>query len=765
MDEGFPMASRKPSLTRARHLELLQKWPAFAERFWYPIPGQPDLGCFGTGFNSWGVQTNQKYVGAVAALALDPAADEAAIGLSREHLLCRALAALRYDLATHISGTLRRTDDTQWGHTWISGLGLERMMHAVDHLDEHLTDEDRDALRRVLTSEAAWLYESYPVRGDRWNESHANVPESNYWNGAILLRAAMMYPDAAQRDAWTERGLEFLTSAISVPADAADETLLDGRPVRERHRGANFFPHYALDHHGYLNVGYMVICLSNMAMLHYAYTLRGLTPPAAVYHHGHDLWQVVRRMIFADGRLARIGGDSRQRYCYCQDYLLPVLVMAADLWSDPLAPHLEAGQLELIAAEQDHNGDGSFLSRRLGHIHAASPYYYTRLEADKAVCLSMAALWRRLRPEIPAARRSRSAAKLERELAGSWEEPEHGAMMHRSPTRLVSWSWRACEKPQGLCLPPDDGALAEWSECLAGRITALGEQRQSSADHSLHNLLRHMQSTFDGGFVTCGATTDGAEINLPEGYRAKDLVTHHVAFAALPDGHTALRLELAVNGPRRAYFRDARGLKLNVADDLWNGFSRTWHDARGSRPVTALLDGVERNEPLLSSWVNVDDRLGVVAVYGSDSLHLYRTGTRRGGYAGSIHYDEICTSMRRGPFDAAAGEVLLDNGAVVLASVDHAATAEYAEQRRAWRAGVNHGWARAMIAHGLDRRRYLLVANFAADNCGDQRLDVALPRGLAKQAVDLATGERLVVEDDTLIAVTRPGHARLLRLE
>ena len=35
--------------------------------------------------------------------------------------------------------------------------------------------------------------------------------------------------------------------------------LLDGKPVSEWFMGANFFPNYALDHHGYLNVGYMVI--------------------------------------------------------------------------------------------------------------------------------------------------------------------------------------------------------------------------------------------------------------------------------------------------------------------------------------------------------------------------------------------------------------------------------------------------------------------------------------------------------------------------
>src|SRR5690606_9322235 len=111
-----------------------------------------------------------------------------------------------------------------------------------------------------------------------------------------------------------------------VPADAEDATMLEGKEVRQRFRGANFFPNLALDHHHYLNVGYMVICLSNIAMLHYSFQRAGRPRPQTLYRRSADLWQVVQRMIFADGRLCRVGGDSRVRYCYCQDYLIPVLI-------------------------------------------------------------------------------------------------------------------------------------------------------------------------------------------------------------------------------------------------------------------------------------------------------------------------------------------------------------------------------------------------------------------------------------------------------
>jgi hypothetical protein len=325
----------------------LARWLPFSETYWYPIPGEPGLGCFGTGYDQWGVQTNQKYLAAMAVAATDPAFEPvegtmAKAGLPRERALERALATFRYSLATHKSGTLRRTDGSQWGRTWISALGIERMMHGVDRLGSVLTDEDRAGIDRVLASEAD-LQLSERIRTSKWNGRHENRPESNIWNGAICARAALRLPDHPHAGDWTERAHLYWINGISLERDADDETVVEGKTVRARHIGANFFPHFALDHHGYLNLGYSVICLSNVAMMHYACAGLGVEAPASLYHHARELWEMVRRFIAPDGRLLRIGGDTRLRYSYCQDYLLPVLVFAAGHWEDPHALDLACG--------------------------------------------------------------------------------------------------------------------------------------------------------------------------------------------------------------------------------------------------------------------------------------------------------------------------------------------------------------------------------------------------------------------------------------
>jgi len=265
-----------------RSLDMLAGWAKAAERHWYPLPGHPGLGCYGTGYNAWGVQTNQKYLAAMAVLA-----GHRGGGKDLE----RALAALRFSLQTHLTGRLACTDGTQWGHTWISALGIERMMHAVHLLGPHLTEADRDLLRAVLTSEADWLVQHYErngireVTGGLWESSGRNQPESNVWNGALLWRTAALYPDDPRAGRWRERAHLFLVNAISVPGDAEDGTVLAGMRVRDRFRGANFFPHYALDHRGFMNVGYTVICVAGAAMLHFDLRLAGLKAPETLHHH------------------------------------------------------------------------------------------------------------------------------------------------------------------------------------------------------------------------------------------------------------------------------------------------------------------------------------------------------------------------------------------------------------------------------------------------------------------------------------------------
>jgi hypothetical protein len=703
---------------KERVIGLLAGWARAVEPYW--TPGAGETGCYGPGYIHWGVQSNWNYAAALSTLA-----SYGGTGSEVDHWRGRALAALRFALATHLTGTRTGHDGRQWGHTWISMLGIERGMHGVPLLEEVLTPTDHAALRRVLTSEADWLLHD-ARRGDQtgifaglWNEEGRNVPESNIWSGALLWRAAQLYPDAPGAAAWADRAHDYFINGISVPADAKNETIVAGRPVRERFVGANFFPNYALDHHGYLNVGYMAICTSNAALLAFDMRSAGLPVPDSLTHHHADMWAVLRRMIFSNGRLARIGGDSRVRYSYCQEYLLPALLFAADTLGDPHALGLAEAQLALIEQETAASDDGTFYGCRMGAMRDSNPHYFTRLESDRAVVLAMLLNYLPLlRRETPRDCQDQPETSFEESVAGEWVEPVHGACMHRSPTRLASFAWRSRGLTTALCLPPGDPAAistAEWARNLAPVVRFLGDTDTDEGTH--RRLLDYTTDIFPGGFATCGSVMEGVDTLIDEGARCTDQAITHLAFAALPDDRTCVGLQLVIAAPDRiGYLGEVKGLHLNIANDLFNGFRRTLRETAGEHTLIAPPPRDEQ-VPIEGSWLNVDEVLGLALIYGADRLLIDRSRERRGGRYHSLHVEEVFTAplgydrMDSRPRPTQPGETLIDVGFAVLSSVTAAETATVTGGRLE----LGHELVRGVWVTGADGRRYAVIANFGAE--------------------------------------------------
>lgn len=689
-----------------RCLALLARWADHAERYWLDL-GQ-GRGCYGTGYDNWGVQTNQKYIGALAVLATH---DDAPMYAARERMRSRALAALRFSLDSHKTGPGACTDGRKWGHTWISALGIERMMHGVARLEPYFEDADRAALRRMLASEADWLAREHArgkhvgVSAGKWHRDGANAPESNIWNGALLWRAAVRDPGHPHAAEWREAAHRFLINGASVEADARDERVVAGKPVKDRYVGPNFFDNYALDHHGYLNVGYMAICVSNAAMLHFDLSLAGLERPATLDHHQADLWRVLRRMVFADGRLARIGGDSRVRYCYCQEYLLQSCCYAAAHLGDEDAMTLARGFLKIVEDEARYAGDGSFFGRRLAQMAANNPHYYPRLESDRACALSQFVAYAPL--AVAPAPQAGDAERFEASAAGAWCEPEHGAVLHRSPKRFASFAWRAYGLGQGMCQPPDDGHLADWQQNLGGEAFFLGAKGTGESNRKL--LEAHVHH-FDGGFAAWGAIAEGMDLDVAEGWRGTDAGVRRLAFFALPDGRSVVGLEHLRAGDWRPWLLRLQGMHALLPNDCFNGFRRELVCANGS----VVLDGPPEAEELRalgSRWACLDGKLGWLGLYGADELSIHRVPQRRGGKYGTLFVEHLGWPTRLGAQRCAPREVLLDAGWMVVASASAGEMRALAAANA--KAQVDAGDVRAARVQGADGKTYVLAANFS----------------------------------------------------
>lgn len=623
------------------------------------------LAYYGTGESAhWPVQSNFNIVGALGVLATSPHE----LSVSKEELRETALRLFRRNLATHKTGGMSASDGRCWGNTWIAVLGLERMTHGINALESYFSGSDRERFRNLRLNESDWLLTEYPVDAGMIGASGKNKPESNIWNGGFLLRTALDYPDAPNRDAYLEKACSFLLNGISHPLDAASETPFRGKPLREWHKGFNFTANYSLDHHNYMNVGYSVICLSNLAMLHFNFKERGQTPPAELYHHVKELWNVVRNFIFADGRLLRIGGDSRARYCYCQNYLLPVLLFVQDFFGEADSASKEAQWLGIVATERSRNADGSFFGERLANIRRGSYYYYTRLESDAFLSLSCGAYWRRkfglLQPE----------ENPPENPSAEWSDDFHRADLIRTGRTIRSAVRKGCEGPVVLCVPPDRSDLAEWGGNGFAQLTG----------HTVSPLfVSGVRRTLPGGFLNSGVTRWVETAPWGEGEGQYAIAESRSAVAALPDGCSLLVLE-RLHVLKECTLESLRGLGWKIPNDCFNGMARRYRGDGFSRELRG--NSGESVTDTNSRWLNADHVFSILLGYGAESLKIYSPAERSGElhYARnlkSLYMNEICTAVEQTDARRRPGEILADTGYAAVAGISADDTAELSLRR------------------------------------------------------------------------------------
>lgn len=667
-------------------IKLLQDWIAYSESDFWIYPGTEYI-CYGTGYNGWGVQTHQKAFGAIAVLAVE---------IGDKDLLDKAIRMLRFNLATHIEGTLMCADRSKWGHTWISVLGIERMMHGVYAIFPYLTSADKELLKKVLISEADWLLDSYPiVAGLKKN----NKPESNMWNGAFLYRVAQMYPNCKNAERYVEKAERFLFNALSIESDKDNEEFV----------GANFYNTYALNHHGYLNVGYMVITLSQIAMLYFTCIQNGYKVPKNLFRNMEGLWQLVKSCTMPDGRLMRIGGDTRVRYCYCQDYLVPVWLLFRNYLKDKDCDKFLRGWIDIVQIEVNANGDGSFLSDRCSRFKEDSPVYYTRLESDRANSLSMILMW------MQDVECTDTFAVLD-----TWHDEAHGAAFSNSDEAFISWSWSGGDDPMGLCIPKSDSTLAEWGSNMFPEVAGVAKLHKSEP-------TEHKERIFENGFTSIGKSELSEQIFLSESQNSEELGNQFLAFAALPDQKTAVVFQMfKLLENKRSYITKIRGVNIKVPNDIYNGRKRTYICQSGEQTHAFLEEKITE----VGNWVNVEQKVGVHLLYGRELLKICSPASREtwihefsysGIDSGNLYCDVICSECNMKHQIFWGDQVIIDNGFAVTVG-DAEATQKLCDDTKALNVSCDDNiFVRYASVIGQDGKQYLFVVNF-----GDVSASVAV---------------------------------------
>lgn len=497
---------------------------------------------------------------------------EAVAGRCREELRATALGLIRALCATHPVADPLQTSNVTWDrfsclrHDFVLGLAAWLLWDEVDAATRVL-------VARLLEHDAD-LWCGFPAPAQLYDDTQA---ESNAWSSSGMALAYCLLKHHPRREVWGERAKELMISAYATEADVSSERLVDGKPLSRWLTGPNAFEDHTVENHGIVHGDYLA-AISEQVRTAIVYRLAGEPIPEAVLFNAREVLQRLMFLGLPDGTHLHMQGSDyiarRLDSFYQACNIVPLIDSPAG--SAAFVRALDA--LEHMQRKGPHVPTSGWLGSafELGvHWGTVENYLMRRLLGPGATPL----------PD----------EELNAALAGVHVcEPARYAV-HRTETTLSSFSWHTttgASQVMGLTMALDRDVLVapvppgSYLGRLFPEDGACGQDQVISC-----RVTRH-----DDG---CGVV-----VQLE---RCGGRVLQQSAFICLPDG-TSVYLET-----RRAQsdlsILSATSGNIAVFDDLRGPYQLHDRVYRSASGVVTPDDTLH-----IADWVNVDDRLGLVAV-------------------------------------------------------------------------------------------------------------------------------------------------------
>lgn len=518
----------------------------------------------------------------------------------RRDLQTKATAALRYVVATHFTGSQKCTDGKQWGGLdrpghrawqssyWTSDLALGAWL-IWDQLDPGL----QKGVERVVAAQDDLLSRGNPPTNFRLDTK----AEENGWDVPCLVLGELMFPSNPHAALWHETALKYMMNTLSTAADLHDTNLVDGKPVNQWVLGANLYPDFTLENHGFFHPSY-VGCSSyflTQAEMYYAYA--GKPIPQAATHHLMDVWRMFRTIILPWGETADPQGMDWELHG------LPFIDLYATLAThdqDRFAARMEQSSLQYLHAWQIMCHGSLTLP--------GSPFGITR-HAINAELASYGFLAHKIfGPSIkPLTARAANAQE-----EGVWEYPYVKFIEQRTLQKFASFSWK--NRIMGLLMPIEDHlSNPEFIVPIANGF--VGSFELTPRGDAKTTVIEHSWEKTPDGFETTGTL-------LLDGGRLKQTLR------MISVGSQTVVYEDRVTALTNTTVRGERGVPIGIENDSLTGGTRLVSDEDGQ--ITFNWQKTQKPVALPGSWANVDGRLGVVMMDGAGmayaQAHSYSGG-------------------------------------------------------------------------------------------------------------------------------------------
>jgi len=621
------------------YYRLLTRYVRYAQKNLRDWPAEPGAKYHKTdASHEHAVRQNATVAVAFAVLSAYGDFDESAAHATRQQVEADTVALLRYLSVTHVANFLPTGDGKPWGDAWQSAYWAGFAGQAAWLVWDRLPDETKVLVARMVIHEAD-RYNTRPPDDGEWQDTKA---EENAWNSEVIALARCMFPAHPNAALWHERAIVYMINSFSTRADHEDATLTDGKRIKDWVTTTCIHPDFTAENHNRVHPDYLGAFTLNLrnAVL---YKLAGLETPRATFHHAADCYRVWQHLTAANGGVFYINGQDWWPHTHASSLEIGGLVNA--LLQEPNAAFLERSTLAWMQRMHSRFDDGRLYDQR--------EYNYPNAEEELMECYAKLYLLHRLFGDGPS---PASAAAFRKAQNGVRLFETGGFVTHRTPDKFVSFAW--VNGAMGLVYPDGDTWFtAPYERSLTGRITVNGAK-----DGPPKLLARNV------------VTLQMGRHKSPDGFafvgrfaRCEDKVEQQLAMISLP-GQPVLyveRLRALVDvdvkeiatGILAVLNEDARPLTRN---------ERTVWTAAGKQIMGGAAKQPAKLHVLKTDWVNLDDRLGLVAKASGQMAYL-----ESHAYERARLQQELVANYLPAVGSRRAGEVIAESALAMVPSARH----------------------------------------------------------------------------------------------
>lgn len=552
--------------------------------------------------------------------------DEKIAGVSRTELLSGTiLPMMRYLVTTHVTGSRPTSDGKQWGEAWQSahwaqmlGRGAWFLEAGSVHFAKCAVPADLcEGVRRVVAYEADRIARSEPPHQMR-SDTKA---EENAWNSQVLSVAMLLLPDDPRRAGWETAHQKWVMSSFFRPADERNDTVVDGRPVREQFTGANIFDDFTLENHDFVHPDYMTAfslslgCAPDFAM-------SGRRKPEALLFNVAPIYENLKWMLLPDGSFVYPNGQDWELFRN-PSWLGKHVLMA--VWArDPDAWTWTRRTLDTLEKMQARSTNGA--------VFYPGEYFFASTQHDLLRSLANAWLSLQLAADLPNAPSERAGVRR-------WDSAK--VMLCRTPDAIHTVSWGA--KIMAQCVPRRlDRVVSPHERNGVGSVRLAGERAALP--------LRLQQAD-----VRDGANGFEARLTVDHGHA----IRAHLVFRSEPDGSFVMTEKLvALTNITTADI--ATGLIGVLNNPHWIYESARRRVAADAKLIEATSGGGQRWHWDAAKHIAVDDALVIESEQPLRTAYLAADRAERGRVT-----DRLVLNYLPGHRTWTAGETLSSYQAVV----------------------------------------------------------------------------------------------------